>query len=423
MTDTRMTSGSSSTFAIVGAGQAGRWLATTLRSQGFAGRLLWIGAEAHTPYERPPLSKAALQGEVQLEQLALLQAEALAALDVQWHGGQRVQAIEREARQVLLQDGRRLAYDTLFLAVGGRARTLPDLPAHPRVLTLRTWEDAQALKQQLRAARRVLVLGAGWIGLEVAASARRMGCEVTVLEAAPRACVRTVPVVVSEHLHALHRGHGVDLRLGASVQAVLPHDQGVTVRVTAAGANAPEVLDADVLVLGIGLVPADELASACGLQTGNGVWTDAQGRSSDPAIYAVGDVANSLQADGTRRRLESWENAQRQAVAAAHAALGLAHDPQAEGPPWFWSDQYDDNLQVLGTPLDSHQLIERTRTETRQRVLLFHDGRQVQAVAAVNAGREIKVVRKWLREGRQPALSALSDLATELHRLPLSPPA
>jgi 3-phenylpropionate/trans-cinnamate dioxygenase ferredoxin reductase component len=302
-------------------------------------------------------------------------------------------------------------------------RSLPGLAPHPRVHTLRTYEDALALKAQVRQAgqpgqgprRRVIVIGGGWIGLEVAASSRLMGCDVTVLEAAPRLCIRTVPPCVSDHLAALHRAQGVDLRIGDGVQSVEPSDHGVKVHM-ASGA----VIEGDALVIGIGLIANDQLAAEAGIKVGGGVLTDAHGRTDDPHIYAVGDVANPMRSHGARLRIESWENAQRQAVAAAKAALGIAHDPDAEGPPWFWSDQYDDNLQLLGLPGEAMQIVERHVPDKRQHVFFFCDDLRVRAVAAVNAGREIKIVRKWMREGRYPDLARLNDTGVDLNKLPLT---
>jgi 3-phenylpropionate/trans-cinnamate dioxygenase ferredoxin reductase subunit len=406
------------TFVIAGAGQAGRWVAWTLRSQGFAGRLVWFGDEAHRPYERPPLSKAVLKGEAGLDRLMLIQEAQWNELAPDWRPGQRVTSIDRAARTVETDRGETVNYDALFLALGGVARTLPGLNPHPRVLTLRTWEDAVALKGALGAARRVLVLGGGWIGLEVAASARTLGCEVTVVEAVPRLCQRTVPPCVSEHLLAAHRTHGVEVRLGDAVRQVAPGDDGVTL--TLAGGA---VLQGDLLVVGIGLIANDQLAGAAGLAVGNGIHTDALGRTADPAIYAVGDCANALRANGARVRIESWENAQRQAIGAAKTALGLTHDDAADGPPWFWSDQYDDNLQLLGEPTEAMRVVERQVPAKRSRLFFFCEGARVRAVAAVNAGRDIRVVRKWISQDRYPSLEAIVDPAADLNKLPVTAPA
>lgn len=404
------------TAVIVGAGLAGRWLVLTLRAEGFAGRIVWLGDEPHRAYDRPPLSKAVIQGEVPMAQLELMTEAGLAEHRVEWRAGDAVTAIDRSQRRVRTRSGAEIGYDMLFLATGGRARTLPGLAPHPSVLTLRTFEDAQQIKQCLANAQRVLVLGGGWIGLEIAASARGLGREVTVIEAAPRLCVRTVPACVSQHLLELHTGRGVEVLLGDGVEQVLPDAQGVTVQL-ASGRR----LVGDVLIVGIGLVANDALARECGLDVDNGVLTDAIGRTADPAIFAVGDVANSLRADGRRVRLESWENAQRQAVIAARTALGRDCDPEADGPPWFWSDQFDDNLQLLGVPSDGLQMIERQVPAKRQRLFFFCDGGRVRAVAAVNAGRDVKVVRKWIAQDRFPTLDSLVDASADLNKLPLAP--
>jgi 3-phenylpropionate/trans-cinnamate dioxygenase ferredoxin reductase subunit len=271
------------------------------------------------------------------------------------------------------------------------------------------------LKARLGDAQRVLVLGGGWIGLEVAASARLLGREVVVLEAAPRLCIRTVPECVSAQLLELHQARGVDVRLGDGVSGVTATDTGVSVMLASG-----ERVDGDLLVVGIGLIAHDAIAAQAGITCANGVLTDAHGRSDDPKVFAVGDVANALRADGQRARIESWENAQRQAVAAAKAALGIAHDPEAEGPPWFWSDQFDDNLQLLGVPAAGMQIIERHVPDKRQRLYFFCEGERVRALAAINAGREVKIVRKWLLQNRFPALAALTDSATDLNKLPLA---
>jgi 3-phenylpropionate/trans-cinnamate dioxygenase ferredoxin reductase subunit len=406
------------TFVIVGAGQAGRWLVQTLRAEGFAGRIVWFGDEPHAAYDRPPLSKAVLQGEVEVGALALLGAEQFAQADVQWRPGEAVIAIDRARRIVRTERGDEVGYDTLFLATGGRARGLPGLAPHPRIATLRSFEDALAIKAALAAAQRVLVLGGGWIGLEVAASARLQGKDVTVLEAAPRLCVRTVPPCVSDELLRLHESHGVAVRLGDAVQGVVPSDDGVSVRM-ASGAEHR----GDLLVVGIGMLAADTLAAEAGLAVDNGVLTDASGRTADPAVFAVGDVANAQRSDGRRLRIESWENAERQAIAAARAALGVAFDPDRAGPPWFWSDQFDANVQLLGLPDASQRVIERCVSGRReQRTFFFCEGSRVRAVAAVNAGRDVKLARKWIQQDRYPVLEALADPAQDLAKLPTSPP-
>ena len=402
------------TFVIVGAGQAGRWLVLTLRAEGFKGRIVWFGDEAHRPYERPPLSKAAIKGAVALAQLELIEEAKFDEAGVEWRPAEPVVAIDRQQRRVRTAGGGEVDFDVLFLATGGHARTLPGLAPNPRIKTLRSFEDALAIRQAMLEAEHVLVLGGGWIGLELAASARHLGKSVTLLEAAPRLCIRTVPPCVSTHLHELHDANGVDIRLADAVQHVSADGERVRVQL-ASGAN----VDGELLVVGIGLIANDTLAREGGLETDNGVLTDACGRTSDAAIFAVGDVANSLRSNGRRARFESWENAQRQAVVAARTALGIDCDPDADGPPWFWSDQYDDNLQLLGMPDETHRVIERQVPAKRQRIFFFCDGERVRAVAAVNGGRDIKIARRWIANNRFPTLDALADTGVDLNKLPL----
>ena len=297
-----------------------------------------------------------------------------------------------------------------------RARPRPARPAsHPRIATLRSFEDALAIKAALAAAQRVLVLGGGWIGLEVAASARLQGKDATALEAAPRLCLRTVPPCVSEHRCACTSRTAVAARRqrGPGRRA---SDHGVTVCWPAAPSIA-----GDLPVVGIGPLRRRRPGRRRRLAGDNGVLTDASGRTADPAIFAVGDVANALRADGRRLRIESWENAQRQAMAAASAALGIAFDPETAGPPVVRSDQPTPTSSCSSCPT-SHRVIERRAVRREPRPFFFCDGSRARAVAAVNAGREIKIARKWMQQNRHPALERSADPAQDLAELPTSPP-
>ncbi|AQV95806.1 pyridine nucleotide-disulfide oxidoreductase [Cupriavidus necator] len=385
------------TIVIIGAGQAGGWAARTLRNEGFDGRVVLIGDEAHPPYERPPLSKAVLAGEAAPESVHLLDAATLASLSIEWLGSSRVTRLNRAARHVRLGDGNTIAYDKLIVCTGGRARML-DVPGAdlPGVHTLRTIDDAQRLGPALRPGARVAVVGGGWIGLEVAATARKRGAEVTVIEAMRRLCERSIPAALSAHLLELHAARGTEVLLETGVASISAIASG-GLRVVLA--NGREI-GCDAAVVGIGLVPNDELARAAGLDCDGGVLVDAQCRTSDPDIFAAGDVAVVRNGwAGRRMRLESWQNAQEQGIAAAKSALGreVHYDPL----PWFWSDQHGTNLQIYGVPQPSQQVVARGDPASGSFVFFYLEGECVMAALGGNAARELRFARRLI-ENRTP---------------------
>ena len=402
-----------SIIVIVGAGQAGGWAAQTLRSEGFAGRVVLIGDEAHPPHERPPLSKAVLSGAAAPETTRLMKPEAFDALAVQWRPGVQVHRIDRAAKQVLLSDGTAQPYDKLILCTGGRARRLAvpgadQVPLH----TLRTIEDAQALAPALRPGRSVVVVGGGWIGLEVAATARQQGADVVVVETQSRLCERTVPAEVSAYLLALHRAQGVRVLLGAGVRGFARAADSRSEVLLADGS----ALVCDTIVLGVGLVPNDELAREAGLACEGGVLVDAQCRTSDPHILAAGDVAVAPNPwAGRSLRLESWQNAQEQGMAAARSALGLAVDYQPL--PWFWSDQYGMNLQIYGMPTPAHRVVQRGDPASGSFVLFYLAGDVVQAAVGANAARDLRFARRLIEQRKPVDAERLADLGTQMAKL------
>lgn len=401
------------TIVIVGAGQAGGWAAQTLRKEGFTGRIVLIGAESHPPHERPPLSKAVLSGEALPESTHLMKPEAFEALALDWRPGTQVSRIERALQQVVLTDGTALAYDKLILCTGGRAR-LTSLPGADTVKlhTLRTIDDALALSSALAPGHRIVVIGGGWIGLEVAATARLRGAEVVVVEAQSRLCERTVPAELSQHLLALHSAQGTRVLLGTGVLGFAKEaDGGAVVQLTDGSA-----LSCDAIVLGIGLVPNDELAREAGLDCDGGVLVDARCQTSDPHILAAGDVAVAVNPwAGRRLRLESWQNAQEQGMAAARSALGQAVDYQPL--PWFWSDQYGMNLQIYGIPLPTHQVVRRGDPASGSFVLFYLAGDVIQAAMGPNAARDLRFAKRLIEQRKPVQAERLADLNTPLSKL------
>lgn len=398
------------TIVIIGAGQAGGWAAQTLRAEGHAGPIVLIGDEPHPPHERPPLSKAVLAGNAAPASTLLQKPEAFAALGLDWRPGARVTRIDRTGKRIEIAGGEALRYDKLILCTGGRARPLavPGADTVP-VHTLRTIDDAQALAPQLAPGRCVVVIGGGWIGLEVAATARRKGADVVVVEAQRRLCERSVPSEISEHLLALHRSHGTRVVLGAQVAGLGRSAGGRSIVMLADG----QALECDAIVAGIGLLPNDELARAAGLACDGGVIVDARCRTSDPDILAAGDVAVAPNPwAGRRLRLESWQNAQQQGIAAARSALGLEVDYRPL--PWFWSDQYDTHLQIYGIPLPSHRVVARGAPGSGSYTLFYLEGDTVHAALGPNAARDLRHARRLIEQRKPVDPQRLADLGVPM---------
>ena len=364
------------TFVIAGAGQAGGEIAAELRKQGFAGRVVIIGEEPHIPYKRPPLSKAYFAGQAKLESLYVLPRASLDKVNIEFVGNTRVEKIDRNSKTVSLSNGEGLAYDKLALTIGGRARPL-NLPGanRPNVHLLRTITDVDAIRARQAPGKRMVVIGGGFIGLEVAASGRKVGLEVTVLEGLPRVLARVTVPEVSAFFERIHREAGVDLRTGVQVTA-LEGEPDVTHVVLDGGERIP----ADFVVIGVGLIPNTELAQQTGLDVDNGIVVDEHTRTSDPDIHAAGDCTNHPNAFlGRRVRLESVQNAMEQARAAARNMLG--QDEPYRAVPWFWSDQYELKLQMAGLSAGFDQMVLRGDPKTQRSFAVFylHEGHLIAA--------------------------------------------
>ncbi|KWU25679.1 NAD(P)/FAD-dependent oxidoreductase [Burkholderia cenocepacia] len=403
-------------MAIVGAGHAGGRAAQVLRACGWRGRIVLIGAEPHPPYERPPLSKGVLTGERSAAQCRLREAQAWAADRIE-RVVATVERIDPDAREVRVSGGHVFGYDALLLATGGRARRLA-IPgaALDGVGALRTLDDAAALGARLVPDTRIVLIGGGFIGLEVAASARRRGCRVTVLDAAPRLLGRAVPEAIATRVHALHDEQGVAIRLNRTPIAIERTAGGALAVVLDDG----DTLLADTVVAGIGIEPADELARDAGLAVERGIVVNARLETSGPGIYAAGDVAVFPSAlSGLPIRQETWHGADTQAHVAARNMLG-ANEPYRD-IPWFWSDQYDAQLQVAGEPALGTQSVARVLGDDAE--IHFHFDAGARLVAASGFGRaagfvkEMRVARMLVERGIDVTPAAVADVAVKLKSL------
>lgn len=376
---------------IAGAGQAGAWVARTLRSEGYAGRIVMCGAEAEPPYERPPLSKEQLVPGAP-GMTYLIGAEEFPELSVDWRAATSIEKIDRASRRVALSSGRWLDYGALVIATGGRAH-LPPIPGFDLgcVFTLRSLGDARRLRSRLLPGSRVLVVGGGWIGLEVAATAVQAGAVVTLAEMGPSLCARSGSPALSSYLYELHASKGVNLRLNTRVVQLLGNGQDGCIAEFHDGSKH----EADVVVLGAGMRPNSEIALEADLDCDGGVVVDAAGRTSDPAIYAAGDVAVLRTSDGRKLRLESWQNAQDQGIGVAQSLLGkpVQYDPV----PFFWSSQYDALIQMAGNPRDATQSLVRGVGRQRTHIGLDSSGRVVFGMC-INAPRDIRMVRRSISD-------------------------
>lgn len=395
---------------IVGAGQAGAAMAAKLRALGHAGPLTLIGEEPHIPYQRPPLSKKYLLGEMEAERLHLRPAEFYAEQEIALVTGVGVEAIDRAAREVALTDGRRLPYDRLALTTGARPRLLPEAIGGRLggVYPVRGLGHVDAMAHEFRKGARALIVGGGYIGLEAAAVAAARGVKVTLVEMAERILQRVAAAETSDYFRALHRSHGVDVREGVGLTRL--EGDG---RVARAVLTDGETLAIDFALVGVGVHPNQELAEAAGLSVDNGVAVDALGRTSDPAIFAAGDCA-SFPHQGARIRLESVQNAIDQAEAAAAAMLGDA--PDYAPVPWFWSDQYDVKLQIAGLNAGHDRTVLR-RGEGAAQSVWYYRGERLLAVDAMNDPRAYMVGKRLIEGGISPAAAAIADPAMELKAL------
>ncbi|MDQ0687360.1 3-phenylpropionate/trans-cinnamate dioxygenase ferredoxin reductase subunit [Streptomyces achromogenes] len=396
-----------SAYVIVGASLAGAKAAQALREEGFDGSLILIGEESERPYERPPLSKGYLMGKDAREQIYVHPPQWYAEHGVDLRLGTAVTALDPAPHEVTLADGSRLGYAELLLATGSSPRRLPvpgaDLDG---VLYLRTVQDSDRIKDAFSSASRVVVVGAGWIGLETAAAARAAGVEVTVLERAELPLLRVLGREVAQVFADLHRDHGVDLRLGVQV-AELTGSLGTVDGVRLSDGTR---IDADAVIVGVGIVPNTGLAQAAGLQVDNGILTDERLRTSVPGIYAAGDVANAFHPLLDRRiRVEHWANALHQPQTAARAMLG--REAAYDRVPYFFSDQYDLGMEYAGyaEPGGYDQVVFRGDVGAREFIAFWLARGRVLAGMNVNIWDVTEPIQALVRSGQQVDTRKLAD--------------
>ena len=392
---------------IIGAGQAGFACAAKLRAEGFEGDLTLVGDEAFAPYQRPPLSKAYLLGKLEAGRLFFRPDPWYEAQNIRLMLGAGVTQIDRVSRQVALCDGKALEYDALVLATGAAPRNLPDslLRGLGGVFTIRDRADVELLRPELDAARNVLVIGGGYIGLEMAAVASGLGKNVVVVEAAPAILGRVASAETAGAIAALHDDHGVKIICGQGVSGLM----GET-RVTGARLADGEEIAADLVVVGVGAAPRTALAEAAGLEISNGILADPSGRTSDPAIYAAGDCACYRLETGDLR-LESVGNAIDTGEVVARKILG-GIDVYVPNP-WFWSDQFDLKLQIAGSGSPGDEIVTREAAGEGWSHWYFREGRLV-AVDALSSPRAYQAGRRMIIEGLTPSVAELADPAKSI---------
>ncbi|WP_112608766.1 NAD(P)/FAD-dependent oxidoreductase (plasmid) [Rhizobium sp. WW22] len=402
-------------FVIIGAGECGARAAFALREKGFEGEITLIGAEPLAPYERPPLSKAGTDQPPEPKFIATLERYGEQSIDLKL--GTTVTAIDPATKTIRLSAGQTLAYDKLLLATGAAARGFPgvDSTSH-RIRVLRTHADAVALHAALHPGRHIAIIGGGFIGLELAATARIRGADVTVIEGLPRVLKRGVPEEIAEAITERHRQEGVDIRCGRTIEALQEETDKVVVRLVSG-----EVISADLLLVGIGALPNVTLAAEAGLAIDNGIAVNERLESSHADIFAAGDCCSfPLSLYGGRRvRLESWRNAQEQANLAAANMLGESAEISAV--PWFWSDQYDFTLQIAGLPDEAVTHVRRDLDDGA--FILFHLGADGRVLAASGIGRgnaiarDIRLAEMLIAARAHPDHAALAASSVKLKSL------
>lgn len=400
-------------IVVIGGGQAGAQAVQSLRQFGYEGAITIVGDEAALPYQRPPLSKAYMKGELAEDRLYFKPAAWYEDNKVETLLSQRVEKIDRANRQVLLQHGGHLDYDAVIIATGSRPRPLPVEGADlENVFELRGLSDVEHIQPKMIPGQKLVIVGAGYIGLEAAAVARQLGLEVTVLEMEQRALARVTSPVISSFYEALHMEHGVDVRCGARLGSLKGKDGKLTHAVLA----SDEEIEADMVLAGIGIIPNIELAEEAGLPCKNGIIVDEDARTSDPRIFAAGDCTVRPLAHYARTgRLESVHNAIEQGKLAAAAIMGKPRP--ALDCPWFWSDQYNIKLQIAGLSQGYDEIVVRGDVEAKKFAAFYKKNGRLIAVDAINSPPEFIASKRLIMSGATVASETLEDTSISMKEI------
>ena len=401
-------------IVIIGAGQAAIWTAKTLRSEGYEGSITIIGDEDYAFYERPPLSKQVLLGNATYESLKIFKDEVVDELDIELLAPVKVTQIDRQSKNIFTNNDQYIAYDKLLIATGSKAKIpVKEWALHSNIVSLRNIEDSLLIAEKLKHAKKVGVVGGGWIGLEVAASLSERDIDVTVYEMNDRLCTRSVSKEVSEYLLNLHQAHGTKIRLPFDQIDLNQSDETQSVHIKINN-DDNDVDTYDFVLLGTGAHINKEIAEISGLETRDGIIVDEYCQTSDPDVYAAGDVAIH---PGLGFCIQSWSNAQNQGIIAAKSMLSLG--VPYNDIPWLWSDQYDKNIQILGSSvgIENYQLVIRKDPENNDCFFYLDDEQKLRYLVAVNNNKIVKMAKRWIQAALPLDPNVLKDNSFNLMKI------
>ncbi|MGP5631982.1 FAD-dependent oxidoreductase [Psychrobacter celer] len=401
-------------IVIIGAGQAAIWTAKTLRSEGYEGSITIIGDEDYAFYERPPLSKQVLLGNATYESLKIFKDEVVDELDIELLAPVKVTQIDRQSKNIFTNNDQYIAYDKLLIATGSKAKIpVKEWALHSNIVSLRNIEDSLLIAEKLKHAKKVGVVGGGWIGLEVAASLSERDIDVTVYEMNDRLCTRSVSKEVSEYLLNLHQAHGTKIRLPFDQIDLNQSDETQSVHIKINN-DDNDVDTYDFVLLGTGAHINKEIAEISGLETRDGIIVDEYCQTSDPDVYAAGDVAIH---PGLGFCIQSWSNAQNQGIIAAKSMLSLG--VPYNDIPWLWSDQYDKNIQILGSSvgIENYQLVIRKDPENNDCFFYLDDEQKLRYLVAVNNNKIVKMAKRWMKAALPLDPNVLKDNSFNLMKI------